>query len=218
MAMVDENLAPDIISGAAAATVAVVSPVLGIPAAAAAPIIRRTVERLMRHGVAILEEQVGDTAIDPEDVDQVRLAWRYNTLVMEGFPDFNLRLVAQLVAHAYTKGPFTRRSADDYITVLRDLSPQELVVIATLHRIGKHEERAFHTWREAGEVLVPKPFSSQDDLKAAAAQAVRSGLLITESSGTLRGGGTSYRSSPLMGDLETLPAFQKLMEDPYADI
>ncbi len=65
---------------------------------------------------------------------------------------------------------------------------------------------------------MPEPFESRDDLMAAAAQAVRSGLLITETSNAFRSGGTRYRSSPLMSDLEVLPAFQIVMEDPYADL
>ena len=136
---------------------------------------------------------------------------------MEGAARLNLRLMAKVIAgQAQARGLV----ADEflrYADILASLSRDEIIAIATLHRVRKEidalpggRQMYGHTiWERLKDALVPSLVQSDDYLRALVTGAMRSGLIISLTSIDDIG---YFATSPLMDTLEILAPFREALE------
>lgn len=169
----------------------------------------------MQESQDVLVKELRNRQLTIEDVAKrdpmLRPLWRYFKAADDGVAEFNLRLLAQVLAYQAAREPFDAGTLDTYMAVLGSFTPQEVVVVATLHRHRKEDSE--NPWAATVDELTPRPFASPEQVQATAARALRSGLLIGQA-----GYGFTFSTSPDIDALGDLPILRQVMADPFTDL
>lgn len=113
------------------------------------------------------------------------ILFRYQRAAIEGAARLNLHLLAAVAAGQAARGGF---AADEFLAwadMLALLRREEVILIATLHRIERHlhatdpdaADLLHRVRREVERALIPDPFGVADEVWAAAGACVRTGLV-----------------------------------------
>ena len=160
----------------------------------------------------LLEElQTGDKQLtDVGQVDEAAaIIYRYARAAQEGAARLNLRLMAKVISGQAQLGNLVADEFLYYADMLASLRREEVILIASLHR-----HRVFHddgtvdagqTWRKSCTELIPRVFKDEEELRAFAQGAARTGLLLA---GATWDGLSDFATSSLMERLERLAPFE----------
>lgn len=158
---------------------------------------RRWVARRLDHARAIRLEEMRRGKRDIVDVGQqdeaAAILFRYQRAAIEGTARLNLRLMASIAAGQSERGRF---DADEFLAwsdSIATLRREELILLAEMHRAERGPPPATLTprerdlwvsegkWEAVHRVVVPDPFRDAEEVRAAAAAASRSGLVMAVS-------------------------------------
>lgn len=179
-------------------------------------------EKRLKTARDILTEQLhrGDkTLSDVADLEEaVAVTYRYARAAQEGAARLNLRLMAKVIAGQAYLGNLV---ADDflyYADLLASLRREEVILIATLHRLRKQAEPIdtsddshHRLWLQSVASLPPDVFPTEDDARTAATAATRTGLVRV--SGSTIGGDQFFTTTTLMDWVEELAPFQDALRE-----
>lgn len=166
------------------------------------------------------ELRKGDRRIeDAADVDEiVAIVHRYGRAAQEGAARLNLRLMAKVIAGQAHTGNLVADEFLYYADLLASLRREEVILIATLHRLRKQAEPInrdddshHRLWLQAVSSFAPSLFPSEDEVRAAATAATRTGLV--QVSGSTIGGDQFFTTSTAMDKLEQLAPFQDALRE-----
>jgi hypothetical protein len=173
-------------------------------------------KRIDRAREILIEElKRGDKSIHEigELEEAAAVIYRYGRAAQEGTARLNLRLMAKVIAGQAQLGNLVADEFLHYADILAPLRREELVIIATMHRIRKEIDAKpgqrhlyGHTiWERLTSELVPSLVHSPEELRAWVTSAMRSGLIIS-----LTGidDVEFFATSPLMDRLEKLASFE----------
>ncbi len=190
-------------------TVNELTPLLPAPLEAAWNIWRRKQLTKARQEIETALKNQHLTLDDVADRDELAgPLLRYFKAADDGIAERNIRLLAQVIAFHAVR-PMEASTLDDLLRILATLTRDEIVVIGTLHRL-KDEEKG-EELKQAIEELVPDTFPTAQHVRAVAARAQRSGLLLSVSAFA-----SGYATSPAVELLEQKPEFQAIVADPFA--
>lgn len=158
---------------------------------------RRWVARRLDHARAIWLEEMRRGKRDIVDVGQqdeaAAILFRYQRAAIEGTARLNLRLMASIAAGQSERGRF---DADEFLAwsdSIATLRREELILLAEMHRAERGPPAATLTprerdlwvpegkWEAVHRAVVPDPFRDAEEVRAAAAAALRSGLVMAVS-------------------------------------
>lgn len=184
----------------------------------ASEIIRRVLRHRRDAAFNILLSQlrrgsVSSGAVAAES-DVVSVMLRYVRAADEGAAALNLRLMAKVISGCASKGNLKADTFLYYAEMLASLRREEIVLIATMHKLCKElpqiESHATELWKKLQEELVPSLFKDEHALRAAAMACLRTGLLMDINTMDNMG---LYSTSPLMFELESLAPFEEALEE-----
>ena len=194
---------------------------LGIPANTATNVFRAYMRRRTDEALAILLAELRAGEIDSLNVanedEAIAIMYRYLLAVRDGAARRNLRLLAQTVVGLAKRDRLFSEEFNKYAEILSRLSRDEILVIGTLHRYRKAEERrqgplvgTGQYWPKVLKELVPGQFPTEEHVIAVCCSGMRSGLLFTPRDFDSAG---SFASSPIMDEVAELTEFQEVLVD-----
>ena len=142
--------------------------------------------------------------------------YRYRRAALEGAARVNLRLLARIMIATVLSGDTTPDRYLVYADIIAALTPEEVVLIATMLRIDRVtqdtgdtiEEQLASGWHSLKQSMVPNPYPTASSLQAACSRATRSGLVLPQTAAGI----ISYHTSPLMDLLEDLASFAEALQ------
>ena len=194
---------------------------LGIPANTATNVFRAFMRRRTDEGSDILLGALRAGEIDSlhaaNEDETIAVMYRYLLAVRDGVARRNLRLLAQAMVGLFKRDRLFSEEFNKYVEILSRLSRDEILVIGTLHRFRKEEERrqgplvgTGQYWSKAMKELVPDQFPTEEHVIAVCCSGMRSGLLFTPRDFDSAG---SFASSPIMDEVAELTDFQEVLVD-----
>ncbi|MGX9966549.1 hypothetical protein ACVFYP_24710 [Roseomonas sp. F4] len=148
------------------------------------------------------------------------ILFRYQRAAIEGSARLNLRLLAAVAAGQAARTGFSANEFLAWANALEGLRREELILIGAMHRAETNmpadiNEKARLMWVPTGkwasvlQAVIPDPFGTEPEVRAAAASAMRSGLIMT-TSGSLDDPVT-FITTPAVGRLLALAPLEPLM-------
>ncbi len=184
----------------------------------AAEIIKRVLRHRRRMAFDLLlgELRRGTTTADRLGLenDVVSVLLRYQRAADEGAARLNLRLMAQVIAGSAFTGTLRADEFLTYADMLAALRREEVVLMATMHRIQRRHGAGGTPvnilWGHLMDEVVPSLFKDERDLRATAMACLRTGLIMDMN--TIDDMGL-YTTSPLFQRLTEIASFEAALRD-----
>lgn len=164
--------------------------------------------------IALEEFRKGRSIYPPDDT--AAMLFRYLRAAQEGAARTNLRLMAKIMAGQNEEKPL---AADEFLywaEMISSLKREEIILLATLLRSWSdlsaetdHSKRMSSAYHASQGLLVPKVFSTRNDMSATMAALTRTGLIFP---GTTIGSFT-YQISPLLERLNALASLEAVVSE-----
>ena len=191
----------------------------GIPTGTATQLIRDYLNRKTQEARDILLGELSQARIDELTVsskdEAIAVIYRYGMAVRDGAAKRNLRLLAKVVVGLAQRNCFFTDEFNKFADILSRLSRDEILVVGTLHRHRKNEERrhgpqisTHQWWPKAIDELVPSQFPSEEYVVAICCSALRTGLILTPKDFDSSG---EYATSPIMDEVAELADFLEVL-------
>lgn len=196
---------------------------LNLPGAGTvAALIDRHLRKKATAATSVLIEEVrngGINILDAVEQDEfISCLWRFHRAAIEGSARQNMRLLARMLAGLADANspPLYAEKFKRYADALADLSREEILVLAELHKIctafGARENfYAGKSMRRLVARLVPNRIASEIELHGILAGLSRTGL-ISQGSGTMDDIG-GWMTTPLMDEVAALSRIDDLGGD-----
>jgi hypothetical protein len=156
---------------------------------------------------------------DAGEVDEfVAILYRYMRAAQEGSARLNLRLMARVIKSQIEGEGLYASEFLRYAELIASLSREEVILIATRHRVklAFHKSKRTAEWSDTGRVnelvqkeMVPKVFPTGLDMIAALTALQRTGLVWPAAATT--GGGFVWQDTPLLDRIVALADFEAAM-------
>jgi hypothetical protein len=194
--------------------------VLGIPSSTVSQVFRNWLNRKAAEARDILLEELAadrtsDLNVASED-DLIGVVYRYGLAVRDGTARVNLRLLAKTITGLGRRDRIFADEFNKYAEILARLSRDEILVIGTLHRYRKAEERrqgpnvsTHQFWTKFIKEIVPSQFPSDEHVIAVCCAALKSGLVITPRDFDSTG---EFSTSPIMDEVAELADFKAALD------
>ncbi len=204
------------------AALAEILSIFSLPGGAAGPALIQTyLNRRMAEARDILLEEYSKAEITELDVasedELAGILFRYFRATRENAARINLRLMAKVMLGLGQRDRLFADEFNKYAEILSRLSRDEMLVIGTLHRYRKEEERrqgplvgTGQYWPKVMKELVPDQFPTEEHVIAVCCSGMRSGLILTPRDFDSTG---SYATSPIMDEVAELADFQAVLVD-----
>lgn len=197
-----------------------------LPPVPGSNVLTKALERLLDRRRAKARELLRDAlskgeitlsqAINEEEA--AAILYRFDRAAIEGTATLNLRLMAQVIANQSFVGNLVADEFLYFAEMLASLRREEIILIATMHRIRINAPSKMSADEKTEEVvaaLVPKLFPDPETLRANAMACMRTGLIMDRNTMDDMG---NYTTSPLMDRLEKLAPFEEALRAEGIDI
>jgi hypothetical protein len=151
---------------------------------------------------------------DVHEADEmVSIVYRYLDAARQGAARLNLRLLAKVARGQYEREGLYASEFLRYADMITSLRREEVIFLATLHRVFKQRHGAdnVESYRLVVQELVKGAFRGADEVKACATAVQRTGLVLPVMTGTVGGVGYTCSPAPLLAQIVELASFEEAL-------